>query len=194
MKLFRYLSLLLLVCGLPRASYAFNLGILDPSSSTYDYTGSPLNISFTSSACGFGAPADEGCATIANDTGATLTSLIVNVPASDLVGQNTETCSSTLFTSCLVSDINNGATYQFDFTGGDIPASTLNNCDQDDNTFLIEETGVTPSGITASLDPPMSVAPEPASIWLLSSGILLLGGFLYRHRLFSERMNSPLES
>ncbi len=187
MKFFRYLSLCLLVCGLTQASYAFKLGVLDPHSATYYYTGTPLDISF--SPCGH----HKGCATIANDSGATLTSLVIDVPATDLASQTSIDCTTTngLFSACSVSEIDGNSEYQFDFTGGDIPVNDDGvSCDPD--TFKIEEQGVPAEDITAMVDP--AIAPEPASIWLLSSGILLLAGFLYRRRLLSGPIGTPIGS
>ncbi|MFP5233770.1 MAG: PEP-CTERM sorting domain-containing protein [Acidobacteriota bacterium] len=188
-KIVRSLFLCLLVFGLTRASYAFKLGVLDAPPPTFEYTGAPLNITFSS--CGAGSSSTDGCASIINDTGATITSLLVDVPARELAGQSAVSClqaPGSLFSSCMVSEIDSNTEYQFDFTGGDIPFSTFSNCDTDDATFFqIEEQGVNYQSITADLTAP---TPEPASIWLLASGMLLLAGFLYRRRLFCGAVGS----
>ncbi len=185
-KIVRSLFLCLLIFGLTRASYAFKLGVLDAPPPTFDFTGAPLEISFSS--CGAGFSSTDGCASIINGTGATITSLLVDVPVSDLAGQTSVSCLGgrrSLFTSCIVSEIDNQTQYQFDFTGGDIPYSPFSKCDTDDATFFqIEEKGVNYHDITANV----AMTPEPANFWLLASGMLLLAGFLYRRRLWSSTL------
>ncbi len=157
---------------------------------SFEYTGAPLDITFSS--CGPGSSSTDGCASIINDTGATITSLLVDVPVSDLAGQTSVSClvsSGSLFTNCSFSEIDSNTEYQFDFTGGDIPFSTFSNCDTDDATFFqIEEQGVSHQEITADL--PGVLAPEPASIWLLASAMLLSAGFRYQRRVISGAFGS----
>ncbi len=77
MKLLRCLFALTMVCavsGIARADGTdFKLGVLDAPTTHIDYTGQPLVVSFSS--CGY----DEGCVTIENDTGKTLTSLTIDI-------------------------------------------------------------------------------------------------------------------
>jgi hypothetical protein len=194
MKLLRFLPLIATVCMLSGIAKAddFKLGVLDAPTTTIDFTGAPLDVSFAN--CGF----DIGCVTIANDTGHTLTSLQIDLSSADLkTTGNCLTGNSEIFTSCTETLIDNGTEYQFDFSGGTgIPDGSNHNncygysysnyCNNNDNTFTIEEQGENPKDFgPLTVDPatPVSVTPEPASFWLLTTGVLLFGGFLYRRRM-----------
>ena len=104
-----------------------------------DYTGSPLTVSFSS--CGKNTPVTDGCVTIANDTGKTLTSLLIDIVANQAtIHDGGGGClSTTPGIQCAYSLIDNGTVYQFLFTGLDIPPAS-EWCDTD--TFTIEEQGV----------------------------------------------------
>jgi hypothetical protein len=195
MKVLRYVFVMMLVCALSHVARAddFKLGVLDAPTTTIDYTGGTLNVDFSN--CGH----DIGCVTIANDSGHTLTSLVIDFSAIGLTTTgNCLTGNSEIFTSCTESLIDNGTEYQFDFSGGSgIPDGSNNRnyfgddyysyCNNNNNTFTIEETGENPRDFG-----PLSISstPEPASFWLLSTGVLLFGGFLYRRRLGLDSMGS----
>jgi hypothetical protein len=190
MKLLRCLFVMMLVCALSRVARAddFKLGVQDSPDTHNVYTGSPLTVSFSS--CGYRDPNTDGCVTIKNGTDATLTSLTIDILANQATindhggGCATEapgiSCSYTL-----INLIDDGSEYQFIFTGLDIPADSV--CNTGD-TFTIEEEGVKywkfPDATVSS------VTPEPASFWLLSTGVLLFGGFLYRRRLGTGALGS----
>ena len=76
MRLFRCLFALIFVCamsGLARAD-DFKLGVQDAGPGI-DYYGGLLTVGFTS--CGY----DMGCVTIENETGKTITSLLIDITA-----------------------------------------------------------------------------------------------------------------
>lgn len=191
MKLLRFLPLIATVCMLSGIAKAddFKLGVLDAPTTTIDYTGGVLDVDF--SKCG----SDLGCVTIANDTGHTLTSLQIDFSAVGLkTTGNCLTGNSEIFTTCTETLIDNGTEYQFDFSGGTgIPDGSNNRnyysngfwnyCNNNDNTFTIEEEGENPKDFGPLSIEPVSVTPEPASFWLLTTGVLLFGGFLYRRRM-----------
>ncbi len=136
MKLLRCLFALTFVCavsGMARAD-DFKLGVLDAPPTHIDYTGSPLTISFGS--CGNHTPVTDGCVTIENDTGKTITSLLIDiVPNSYTVADGDGGCLSQKGITCTYTEINDNL-YQFLFTGLDILA-TSEWCDTG-NTFTLE--------------------------------------------------------
>ncbi len=173
-----------LICAFTGIAKAadFHVGVQDaPTTYQYTYTGTTLtDVVFGS--CGRGTPSDDGCVTILNDSGSTLTSLVIDVPVtSETPDTESNPClSGTGFADCIATLIDNNTEYQFDITGLDVPANGF--CTSGD-TFEIEETGVDPKDFPGIGVGPMSVTPEPASFWLLATGVLLFGGFLYRRNL-----------
>ncbi len=189
MKLLRCLFALTLVgtlSGMARAD-DFKLGVLDAPPTSIDYTGSPLTVSFGS--CGWGSPSTDGCVTIANDTGKTLTSLLIDITANEAtIKDGGGGCQSTApGVKCQYSLIDDDTVYQFLFTGLDIPPAS-EWCTTD--TFTIEEKGVDYWKFPdASVGGP-SVTPEPASLMLLATGFLLCAGFVYRRRMGADTFGS----
>ncbi len=181
MKCLRFLFAVMLVFALSQVARAddFKLGVQDaPVTYQYTYTGVPLtNVAFHT--CGV----NEGCVTILNDSGKTLTSLVIDVPVTSYTsvadGANCLTGAGSGFANCTASLIDNNTLYQFDITGLDVPAAGY--CTSGD-TFEIEETGVSARNFPKIEVGPMSPTPEPASFWLLTTGVLLFGGFIYRRR------------
>jgi PEP-CTERM motif len=186
MKCLRGLFALVLVCALCGIARAddFKLGVQDAPTTDIEYTGSPLTVGFSS--CHNGV-ATDGCVTIANDTGATLTSLVIDILA-DSVTRNDGgggCASETAGITCNYSLIDNGTEYQFLFTGLDIPSDSTW-CTSD--TFTIEEQGIDPSRFPDATV--RSVTPEPASLLLLATGFFLIAGFVYRRRMGAPTLGS----
>jgi hypothetical protein len=180
MKLLRCLFALMFVCAMSGMARAddFKLGVQDAPPTSIDYTGSPLTVSFSS--CGFKAPKDEGCVTIANDTGKTLTSLLLDIVANEatILDGGGGCLTTNPGVKCAYTEIDNDTVYQFIFTGLDIPpASQWCNTD----TFTIVEKGIDPKDFPDATV--SSVTPEPASLLLLATGAFLIAGFVYRRRM-----------
>jgi hypothetical protein len=188
MKLLRCLFALTLVCTLSGMARAddFKLGVLDAPPTSIGYTGSPLTVAFGS--CGWGSPSTDGCVTIANDTGTTLTSLLIDITANKYtIADGGGGCQSTdPGVTCQYSLID-GDIYQFLFTGLDIPPAS-EWCTTD--TFTIEEQGVKYKDFPDGTVGPPSVTPEPASLMLLATGFLLCAGFVYRRRMDAANLGS----
>jgi hypothetical protein len=128
----------------------------------------------------------EGCASFENSTAAPITSLQLEFPDTTTLGGQPVSCaldgtdtpggptSANVFqtTSCALV----GGDYILDFSDGSISVGDL---------FTVAENGVRPRDFP---DGTLTSTPEPSSIWLLSTGALLLGGFFYykRHNGFGE--------
>ena len=179
MKFLRCLFALTFVCALSGMARAddFKLGIQDAGPSNYTYTGGTLDVHFFS--CGPHS-SDEGCVTILNDSGKTITSLVIDVPENSFTeaGGGGNCLTGPGFSSCTPPVITDGD-YQFVFTGLDIPDGGF--CNNDD-TFELEEQGVDPKNFPKTTVS-TSVTPEPASLLLLATGSLLCAGFIYRRRM-----------
>jgi hypothetical protein len=192
MKLFRYLFAIMLTCALSAMAKAdtadFHMVIVDPPQGSFSTTPitsltPPPIISFSNCAPGqIPGTVDpyEGCASFENSTSSALTSLQLEFPDTDILNSQTPNCSpdpgvvsgaSVDFFKTFSCSIVNG-NYILDFSNGNIPVGAL---------FTIAENGVAadcfPDGTLTSTS-----TPEPSSIWLLSTGALLLGGFFYTKR------------
>ena len=198
MKFLRYVLAIMTMCalGVTVQAHAFKLGVLDAGPG-FDYTGTPLtNLLLVS--CGAGTASTEGCVTIENETGSLLTSFQLSFSTSNLgLGNqnftNADCATGTMFRTCTVTDLGSG-NYNLVLSGGTgVPydpnamkkkEDEKESGDPDDysaDTFTIQETGLPYSDFANT---PLTVAatPEPGSIWLMSTGALLLGGFFYYTR------------
>ncbi len=186
MRFLRCLFALTLVCALSGMARAddFKLGVQDAGPGI-PYYGTPITVSFGS--CGFGTPNTDGCVTLANDTGSTLTTLLIDITANkyteaDGGGGCLSTEPGVTCTYTLIGDV-----YQFLFTGLDIPPAS-EWCTTD--TFTIEEQGVPYREFPDGKVGPPAVTPEPASLLLLATGFLVCAGFIYRRRVNGATLGS----
>ncbi len=198
MKLLRYALALLTMCALSGMgqAHAFKLGVLDAGPGI-DYTGTPLtNLMFGS--CGVGTQGTEGCITIENETGALLTSFQLsfstsNLPLASQNFSNADCSTGTMFASCAVTSLG-GDNYSLVLYGGTGVPSDPNamkknedkkeSKDADDykgHTFIIQENGL-PLADFANTPLTVTATPEPGSIWLMSTGALMLCAFFYYKR------------
>jgi hypothetical protein len=203
MKLLRTLLTVAAVCGLTLSaqgdSLDFKINVLDPPPfpilPALDITSdAPFNVTF--GGCpqfiiGGTSPAATGCFLGINDTGQTITSL-------ELTFQNTTNSDPNDFITVLngqapTCDISNGASlfgqitdcglendlYDLGFAGGSgIPNAT---------TFYIAEAGPDPSAFgTGTGTIGFAAVPEPNSMLLLSTGMMVAGILLSRRSMLSR--------
>jgi hypothetical protein len=133
-----------------------------------------------------------GCFTGLNASGTALTSLSMQFPAIFLpvTGLDTAHCpaeTQNIFTSisCGFTDSTDTA-YVLNFSGGDIPSfghgpdcssPGLDPCEQD-SLFTIAIGGIPPANLPQNFTAVANtVAPEPSSIWLMSTGAMSVGLF-----------------
>ena len=188
MKLLRCLFALMLVCALSGMAKAdpidFHMVVVDPPTG-FDTT--PINSLTPPTSIGFSAcvPGQipgvedpfEGCASFENSTSAAITSLELIFPNTSDLDSQTPNCGLDPNTS--VNDfasfsctLTNG-NYILDFTNGSIGVGGL---------FTVAEEGVDPNAFPDGTLTASSATPEPSSIWLMSTGALLLGAFFYSRR------------
>jgi hypothetical protein len=120
----------------------------------------------------------EGCDSFENSTSSAITSLLLEFPDTSALHGQSSSCALdpglggavNFFQSWSCTLV--GGNYILDFTDGSIPVGDL---------FTIAEDGVAPGrfpdGTLTGTE-----APEPSSIWLLSTGALMLGAFFYSKR------------
>jgi hypothetical protein len=185
MKLLRYLFALTLVCALSGMAKAdpidFHMVVVDagtPLNTIYLVPpASPVDFSFGPCSSSYG-PNEDGCAYFVNSMGYGLTSLQLEFPdaGSPAAGQ-TPNCSPSgtgldffAASSCSIS----GNNFIINFSDGLIPNGTA---------FIIAEDGVpTCDGSDPWTGTLSANAPEPSSMWLMSTGVLMLGAFFYAKR------------
>jgi hypothetical protein len=186
MKLLRCLFALILVCALSGMAKAdpidFHMVVVDPPGfNVTDLTTMSSTVGFT--ACDAGqlpsgiVGSYVGCDTFENLTGSSLTSLELVFPDTGaLVGQSANCTADpgpvNFFTSATCSIVN--GFFVLDYSGGSIPQGFP------DGVFTIAESGVDPSQFPdGTLTANLTATPEPGSLWLMSTGVLLLGAFFY---------------
>jgi len=210
MRMLRYLFAIVLVLGLSsvaRAGGNFQMVVVDPPSYVDIITSPDLTVGLDPCVPGqvphgHGDPTYDGCFTGLNDTGETLTSIDLLIPV--ILGF-TPTCTDapgSIFTTMSCDGLTpDGKDYIIDFSGGPgIPTAT--DCDDDgdggtglnsddlnapcnaDTIFTIAESGAPTSDFT-TVAVVGGEAPEPSSLWLLSTGVLSAGFFgNWRRRTF----------
>jgi hypothetical protein len=133
-----------------------------------------------------------GCFTGVNATGKTITSLYMEFPAIFINGvldqPSCPTVTGALFSpSCGFTDPPADTRYFLAFSGGNIPTfgqgadcfTSFDQCEEDSLfTFAIGGPGITlanlPKSFTAQAN---TIAPEPSSIWLMTTGAMSVGLF-----------------
>jgi hypothetical protein len=192
MKLLRCLPLIAMVCMLSGIAKAdpvdFHGVIVDPPPGSFSTT--PINSLTPPTVVEFAAcvPGEipgtvdpyEGCASFENSTSAPITFLQLVFPDTTTLGGQPVSCAADGAdtpggpTSANVFQSNScalvGDNYVLDFSDGSISVGEL---------FTVAENGVSPGDFP---DGTLTATPEPSSIWLLSTGALLLGGFFYYKR------------
>jgi hypothetical protein len=189
MKYFRVLCLFImaLYCGsvASHAQVDFHVQVLDPNVCSTDPAlctivdaSATFPVAFTADTCGFagvpGLPMDPttyGCLLVVNDTITNFTNLGMEFPG---LGSLTFDCPTTtpgsIFTqsSCFSS----GGIDSFFFSGGPGLAPT--------KELVIFETGVNPNLFHGTGD--VNETPEPDSLLLLSTGVMMAGLYLAKQR------------
>lgn len=175
MKAFRYVIAIAILCGFSGLAKAdtldFKMNVLDPPSLPYAevINSMPFPISFSTCAAGelpSGVTAN-GCFAGFNDTTQTWTNLQFTFVNSTALGGQPASCGSpgsafSIFTvtSCSLS----GSTYVLTFTNGVIIPG---------ETFVVAEAGADPSAFGTGSG--TTIVPEPNSLLLLSTGVMLFG-------------------
>jgi len=180
MRILRSFLAIALVAGLSGVAKAddFQMVVIDPPTYTVNVI---TSTSFTFSLAPCVAPGQVpvgsdylGCFTGQNETGAALTSLLIDIPA--LVDSQTATCAlngnGLDFFSDVTCDTETDG-YTLNFMDGSIP---------NDAVFTIAEAGADPADFPDD-NSAVANAPEPNSFWLMSTGVLSIGWFgAYRRR------------
>lgn len=179
MKIFRWMLAAALVCGLTgvaKANSDFHMVVLDPFATTPIFT-TPFQFSFAACAAGQ-LPTNvknsyEGCFSGVNRTGKDWTGLQLVFSNTAPLGSQPAGCeldgSTDFFQSASCGLTPDESKYILSFTTGAIP---------NNGNFVIAEDGVDPAlfpQVTGTAT--TATTPEPASIWLLSTGVLLIGFF-----------------
>jgi hypothetical protein len=190
MKSLSYFLLLILLggsLGTARADNSdFQFKVQDPVppstlTETLVYANTPFTV--TMGACQLGETA-QGCFYGLNESGQTLTTLdigfdnSIGTPGNDFLNSQPADCitdfSSSAFSNAVCGLDPGNATYDLLFTGS--PGITPN------EVFTLEEFGPNPDAFQGGNAIAMADAPEPGSIVLTFSGVLLFGFLLFRRR------------
>jgi hypothetical protein len=185
MKLLRYLPLIAAACMLSGIAKAdpvdFHAVIVDPAGfDVHDLTTTSAIVQFQT--CDAGqlpsgiSPSFVGCETFENLTGAPLTSLQLEFPDIGAIAGQSVDCTAAAgvpnFFSTATCSVVNGF-FVLDYSVGSIPEGFPT------GVFTIAESGVPAYDFPEGT---LTTTPEPSSVWLLSTGALLLGAFFYSSR------------
>jgi hypothetical protein len=127
------------------------------------------------------SPTADGCAYFVNLTGSTLTNLTLVLPDSgNALGQMPNLDQSGFTTLAGGPETYFFTQTQYSISGGNYILSFSGGSILNDQAFTIAENGVDVSATpwTGTL----TTTPEPNSIWLLSTGAMMLGAFFYYKR------------
>jgi hypothetical protein len=188
--LLRILFVLALFCGVTRHAHAndFHMGATDPNQcGPGDFSGcSIINANdtvtgfvFDMAACSNHAidpaPAGSSCIALFNDSGETITSITLTIPDSVLDGLNPvcDTTPTFVGTTCSVVP---GGIDTFVFTG--IPGNPFGPDDTEDFYLL----GIDPTIFDNNATIAVASTPEPDSLLLLSTGVMMAGLYLAKRR------------
>jgi hypothetical protein len=185
------LFVLALFCGVTSYSHAqpggnFHVGVVDPNTCGPDFSACTIQdatgpitgpFTFATAACLLsGIPAGSYCLDIFNQSGVDITAITLSIPVSDLGGQ-TPVCDTT---SAFMGSCTPGpdGTELFSFTDGTFPSGSIED---------IYVAGLNDPSVLTNADVTITVAgtPEPDSLLLFSTGVMMAGLYLTKRPLLS---------
>lgn len=188
MKIIRYVALLAICVGFSGmaegSTIDFKMNVLDPPT----YPGAliihtlPFPISFTPCGAGElpGGLTASGCFAGVNDTSFSWSNLLFTFANNPALGSQPASCGNpgliySIFSSTSCTLTPDGSTYLLSFTNGVIIPG---------ETFFVTEDGPAPEDFGTGLG---TVVPEPSSLLLLSTGVMMLGLLIQNGRRRSVR-------
>jgi hypothetical protein len=183
--LLRILFVLALFCGVTSHAHAVRIGLADPNScgpnlsacNIIDANGPITGFQFTTGACNpsFPIPSGAFCIDLFNQTNDIITSVTLSIPDSALDGQTPQCDTTSSFVgSCTVVP---GGTDTFLFTG--IPSQPF-------GPGVVEDLYVSgiddPTNFNNHLTVVVASTPEPDSLLLFATGVMMAGLYLAKRR------------